>query len=84
MLRWFVWAMIVVTVAGFATAYIVYKRQQQFNSDYGRRFPFVAHENGQLLIEEDGRPVRFRTREDAHRYEQEYKYPLGTVEGGPP
>ena len=84
MLRWFLWAWILITLTSFAGVYIVHKYQQQSYSDYGKHFPFVAYEGKQLLIEEDGSPLRFRTREDAHRYEQEYEHPLGTVEGGHP
>ena len=75
MLRWLVWSLIVLVLAATAAAYVVRERQQRFDMEMGKRFPFTAHEDGKLLIEEDGSPLRFRTREDAHRYEQEYEKP---------
>lgn len=83
MLRWLGWSLIVIVLAGIGAAYAVRERQQRFDMEMGKRFPFTAREGGKLLIEEDGSPLRFRTREDARRYEQEYESPKSS-EGNRP
>lgn len=62
-------------IAVAASILFVWEHQRIRDAEIGKQFPYTASLDGQVLISEDGRPMRFHTREDADRYARDYAKP---------